>query len=64
MERYHKANTVKRRTYSLFRQGCMYYQAIPNMPGLPKDKGRQAAGLLPAFFTYAEAPACRAHAVA
>jgi hypothetical protein len=27
-----KANTVKRRTYSLFRQGCMYYDAIPNMP--------------------------------
>jgi hypothetical protein len=32
MERSLKANTVKRRTYSLFRQGCMYYQAIPNMP--------------------------------
>jgi hypothetical protein len=32
MERYLKANTVKRRTYSLFRQGCMYYQALPNMP--------------------------------
>lgn len=32
MERYLKANTTKRRTYSLFRQGCMYYQAIPNMP--------------------------------
>jgi hypothetical protein len=32
MERHLKANTVKRRTYSLFRQGCMYYQAIPNMP--------------------------------
>jgi hypothetical protein len=32
MERYLKANTVKRRTYSLFRQGCMYYQAMPNMP--------------------------------
>jgi hypothetical protein len=31
MERYLKANTVKRRTYSLFRRGCMY-QAIPNMP--------------------------------
>lgn len=31
MERSLKANTVKRRTYSLFRQGCMYYQAIPNM---------------------------------
>jgi hypothetical protein len=32
MERYLKANTSKRCTYSLFRQGCMYYQAIPNMP--------------------------------
>jgi hypothetical protein len=32
MERQLKANTDKRRTYSLFRQGCMYYQAIPNMP--------------------------------
>jgi len=32
MERHLKANTVKRRTYSLFRQGCMYYQAMPNMP--------------------------------
>ncbi len=26
-----KANTVKTRTYSLPRQGCMYYQAIPMM---------------------------------
>jgi hypothetical protein len=32
MERHLKANTDKRRTYSLFRQGCMYYQPIPNMP--------------------------------
>jgi hypothetical protein len=32
MERYLKANTTQRRTYSLFRQGCLYYQAIPNMP--------------------------------
>lgn len=32
MERYLKANTVKRRTYSLFRQGCTYYQSVPNMP--------------------------------
>jgi hypothetical protein len=32
MERYLKANTVKTRTYSLFRQGCEYYQAIPMMP--------------------------------
>ena len=32
MERQLKANTAQRRTYSLFRQGCMYYQAIVNMP--------------------------------
>src|SRR6185437_6227597 len=31
MERHLKANTSKRRTYSLFRQGCFYYQALPNM---------------------------------
>ena len=28
-----KSNTVKRRVHSLFRQGCLYYDAIPNMPG-------------------------------
>jgi hypothetical protein len=32
MDRYLKANTVKRRTHSLFRQGCMYYELIPTMP--------------------------------
>jgi len=32
MERYLKANTEKARTYSLFRQGCEYYQALPMMP--------------------------------
>ena len=26
-----RANTVKRRTHSLFRQGCMLYDLIPNM---------------------------------
>jgi hypothetical protein len=31
MDAYLKANTVKRRTHSLFRQGCYWYQAIPNM---------------------------------
>jgi hypothetical protein len=30
-ERHLKANTAKTRTYSLFRQGCMYYQAMPMM---------------------------------
>ncbi|WP_224242435.1 IS4 family transposase [Hyalangium gracile] len=32
MERSLKANTVKKRSYSLFRQGCFYYQALPMMP--------------------------------
>ena len=31
-DRHLKANTVKRRTHSLFRQGCMHYDFIPNMP--------------------------------
>jgi hypothetical protein len=32
MDRMLKANTVKKRTHSLFRQGCMYYAALPMMP--------------------------------
>ena len=31
-DRYLKANTVKTRTHSLFRQGCMLYDLIPTMP--------------------------------
>jgi hypothetical protein len=31
IDRYLKANTVKRRTHSLYRQGLYWYQAIPNM---------------------------------
>ena len=31
MDRMLKANTVKKRTHSLFRQGCHYYAAIPTM---------------------------------
>jgi hypothetical protein len=31
MDRLLKANTVKTRTHSLFRQGCHYHAAIPNM---------------------------------
>ena len=27
-----KSNTSKRRTHSLFRQGCLLYDLIPNMP--------------------------------
>jgi hypothetical protein len=29
---YLKSNTTKRRTHSLFRQGCMLYELIPTMP--------------------------------
>jgi len=32
MDRLLKSNTTKRRVHSLFRQGCMHYDAIPNMP--------------------------------
>jgi hypothetical protein len=32
MDRMLKANTVKHRTHSLFRQGLHYYRAIPAMP--------------------------------
>jgi len=31
-DRHLKANTVKTRTHSLFRQGCMLYELMPNMP--------------------------------
>ena len=31
-DRYLKTNTSKTRTHSLFRQGCMVYDLIPNMP--------------------------------
>jgi hypothetical protein len=30
-DKYLKANTVKRRVHSLYRQGCMWYELIPNM---------------------------------
>ena len=33
-DRHLKSNTTKRRTHSLFRQGCMLYELIPNMPSL------------------------------
>jgi Transposase DDE domain len=33
-DRHLKSNTAKRRTHSLFRQGCMLYDLIPNMPEL------------------------------
>ena len=31
LDRMLKVNTVKRRTHSLYRQGCFWYGAIPNM---------------------------------
>jgi len=31
LDRYLKVNTVKRRTHSLFRQGCYWYDCIPSM---------------------------------
>ena len=31
-DRHLKSNTTKRRTHSLFRQGAMLYELIPNMP--------------------------------
>lgn len=31
-DRHLKTNTTKRRTHSLFRQGCMLYDLMPNMP--------------------------------
>lgn len=31
-DRHLKSNTTRRRTHSLFRQGCMLYDLIPNMP--------------------------------
>jgi hypothetical protein len=34
MDRMLKANTVKKRTHSLFRQGCAYYTALPMMPSV------------------------------
>ena len=33
MDRMLKSNTSKRRVHSLFHQGCLYYAAIPTMPG-------------------------------
>jgi hypothetical protein len=32
MDKHLKSNTSKRRTHSLFRQGCLLYDLIPNMP--------------------------------
>ena len=32
LDRLLKSNTSRTRTHSLFRQGCMLYELIPNMP--------------------------------
>lgn len=52
MERLLKANTVKRRTYSLFRQGVLYYLKIPTMRHAEclsvHDPGRSMRGWLSA----------------
>lgn len=47
--RHLKSNTAKRRTHSVFRQGCMLYELIPNMPTiqlrpLAKQFGLMLAG--------------------
>jgi len=34
MDRHLKSNTAKHRTHSLFKQGCMLYELIPNMPAV------------------------------
>lgn len=49
MDRLLKSNTSKTRTHSLFRQGCMLYDLIPNMPEhrlvpLMKEFARAVAG--------------------
>jgi hypothetical protein len=50
-----KSNTAKRRTHSLFRQGAMLYDLIPNMPAhrlLPlMAKYSELIGTLPVFKT-------------
>ncbi len=52
MDRLLKANTSKKRTHSLFRQGCMLYELIPTMP---------EKRLLPLMTCFAEMVAkCRA----
>ena len=48
MDRLLKSNTSKTRTHSLFRQGCMLYELIPNMP---------EHRLAPLMATFAEAVA-------
>ena len=54
-DRHLKSNTTKRRTHSLFRQGCMLYDLIPTMPAhrlAPlMAKYSELIGTLPVFRT-------------
>jgi hypothetical protein len=54
MDRLLRANTSKKRAHSLFRQGCMCYELIPNMPE------QRLQPLMRAFGTMVRSqPACR-----
>ena len=44
LDRSLKANTSTKRTMSLFRQGCFWYEALPNMPEPRAEKLLQAFG--------------------
>src|SRR5271166_4878166 len=48
MDRLLKSNTSKRRTHSLFRQGCMLYELIPTMPAAdgPLRRNRSAVQIV------------------
>ena len=48
MDRLLKSNTAKRRTHSLFRQGCMLYELIPTMPAAdgPLRRNRSAVQIV------------------
>ena len=46
-DRHLKSNTAKRRTHSVFRQGCMLYELIPNMPTIRARPLVKQFGLMP-----------------
>ena len=46
-DRHLKSNTAKRRTHSLFRQGCMLYELIPTMPDIRLRPLMQGFAALP-----------------
>ena len=45
-DRHLKSNTTKRRTHSLFRQGCMLYDLIPRCPKPAAPADREFAAML------------------